>query len=209
MSIPPDTGSHAAEQRRGGLSWLWILLAVILAAIAAWWLFGVLADDEDPEAAPTAAEEVEEPVDSEPTLTDETTPEGTPADDDTAAPTGETAPPDARVVVGDVDLFTADVDLASLVGESVEAEGAEVQAVVADEAFFVGPEPDRTVLVRLPEFAGGQESPFDVQEGDEVSFTGTLEEVDEALLSELQLDDPPQVETGDVYVQVEELELAS
>ena len=115
----------------------------------------------------------------------------------------------AVVLVGDTDLFDAaedGVDPATLVGESVEGNSATVQAVVADEAFFVGPEDGgETILVYLPRFAGEQESPFDVEPGDKVSFTGTIKEVDEELLSKMQLDDAPEMNVGDLYVEADQI----
>lgn len=220
MTVPSDSGSHAAAPRRGGgLTWLWVLLALLIFALLAWWLLGGVGDDEDVEASPPAAvEETEEPLDDaaeevEEPLDDATAEETEePLDEETSTSdeTEETAPVATvgAILVGDVDLLAEDVDPTTLVGESVEADGVMVQAVVADEAFFVGPDPERTVLVRLADFAGEgeQESPMDVDEGETVSFTGSVEEVDEALLSELQIvDDAPEVSPGDVYIQVDEL----
>lgn len=102
-------------------------------------------------------------------------------------------------------MFDPAADLAALVGEPVKADTVTVIAVPADEAFFVGPDPSQAMLVRLPEFAGESESPFNVQEGEQVSFSGTLEQVDEALLSELQLPaGAPELQAGDFYIQAEE-----
>ena len=81
---------------------------------------------------------------------------------------------------------------------------------MADEAFYVGPEAGQTILVRLQNFAGQDdaESPVQVEAGDTVSFTGALQEVDEEFLAELQLyQASDELETGDFYIQAEDLTL--
>ena len=57
-------------------------------------------------------------------------------------------------------------------GEEVVADGVIVQAVVGDEAFWVGTDLDRRVLVAID--TGGGSAPS-VQAGDRVSFRGTVE----------------------------------
>ena len=69
---------------------------------------------------------------------------------------------------------------------------------------------DPTTLVgEQAEADGVMVQAVDVDEGATVSFTGSVEEVDQALLSELQLVDDAEVATGDVYIQVEELSLSN
>ena len=37
-TTPPDSGSHGVDvPKKRGLGWLWILLAVLLVALLAWW----------------------------------------------------------------------------------------------------------------------------------------------------------------------------
>lgn len=198
MTAPRTTGASAAGEKDKRTLWPWLLLAAIIAGLLIWWLVESLDDDDDlvDADAPAVVEETIDPV----------------------APVAPVAPVDpvdpvdpaavGVILVGDVDVLAPDADLSALVGETVEADTVEVAAVVADEAFYVGSEPGQTIMVRLPEFAGenAPESPFEIQEGEQVSFTGTLQEIDEELLSQLQLfEGTPTVETGDFYVQVDEI----
>ena len=198
MTAPRTTGATAAGDNEKRPIWPWLLLAAAIAALLLWWLVAALGDDGE-EFEPGAEVGVEEPVDR----ADADAADAEDATDETpAGPAPATA---GAVLVGDVDVFDPAADLAALVGRPVEADTVTVIAVPADEAFFVGPEPSQALLVRLAEFAGDTESPFDVQEGEQVSFTGTLEQVDEALLSELQLPQgSPELQAGDFYVQADE-----
>lgn len=206
MAAPRDTGAHAAtEKRGGGLLWLWLLLGALVLGLVIWAIAAALDDDDDDVDAglPVVTDEVEEPEEPEET--------GATEDAEETATTEPAEPSSADVgviLVGDVDILADETDLAALVGQPVEANTVEVRELVADEAFFVGPEVGQTVMVRLPAFAGEDEpeSPFSVEQGDTVSFTGTLQEIDDALLSELQLYNPAEeLETGQVYVQVEDI----
>lgn len=216
MTTPPDTGSHAVDvPKKRSLAWLWILLGVLLLALLAWWLLDDDGDDMD--ASPTVVtEQTEEPTvdETEEPLAEETeepqageTTEPEPTGDGSAAATV------GLVMVGETDLLAEDADPLTLVGESVEAQDVVVQALVADEAFLVGPSPERTVLVRIVPFAGANEpeSPVDVSEGDTVSFTGTVAEWDEAVRADMQLVDEEALagNAGQVYVQINELEITS
>ena len=220
MAAPQNTGAHAVTAKRGGgLLWLWLLLGALALALVIWAIAAALDDDDDEfeAAVPIATEEVEEPDTTEDAEAEET--EATATAEETAATataeetvTAEPAVPGSApvgaVLIGDVDILTDDTGVLELVGQPVEANTVEVRELVADEAFFVGPEAGQTIMVRLPAFAGEDdpESPFSVEEGATVSFTGTLQEIDEALLGELQLYDPAEdLETGEVYVQVEEI----
>lgn len=216
MTTPDVHGSHAVgPEKKKGLAWLWILLAVLVLALLAWWLLND--DEEDVEASPTVvAEETEEPMvdETEEPMVDETE---EPLDTETpdSEETGD-SPATATlglVLVGEVDLLAEDVDTTTLLGETVNADSVTVQALVADEAFLAGPDPERTVLVRLANFAGGgePESPMDINEGDVVSFTGTVEAVDDAVLADLQLVDEDALagSAGDVYVQIDELSMSN
>lgn len=223
MATPQNTGSHAVtEKRGGGLLWLWLLLGAVVLGLVVWAIAAALDDDDDEleTGLPVVTEEVDEPdatdsTEEDPTDSTEETEETEAAEETETTEettTTEAAPVDPAgvgvVLVGDVDIVTSDTDLTTLVGQPVEANTVEVRELVADEAFFVGPEVGQTVMVRLPAFAGEEnpESPFSIEEGDTVSFTGTLQEIDEALLSELQLYNPAEeLETGEVYVQVEEI----
>lgn len=209
MTTPRPTGTGATPVTGGPAKrtlWPWLLLAAIIAGLLIWWLIESLDDDgEDVDADVTTS------------VTETTAPDDDPVADDTTedatAPTSPASPvvvPVGGVLVAEVDALDPDAELTGLVGEQVEGNTVDVVQLVADEAFYVGPEPGRTIMVRLEEFAGEDdpESPFEVEVGDQVSFTGTLQEIDEEFLNELQLfEGVEQLETGDFYVQADEVTL--
>ncbi|MCZ2807100.1 hypothetical protein O2W18_18485 [Modestobacter sp. VKM Ac-2983] len=199
MTDPRDSGATVAAAKKRPI-WPWLLLAALIAALALWWLIAEFTgDDDDLDVGADTGAVVEE-------TTTETETEVTGTETETPAATPDIGL--GTVLIGDLDALAPDVDLSASVGEPVEANTVEVQAVVADEAFFVGPEAGQTIMVRLQPFggAGDEESPFEVQEGDTVSFSGTLEEIDEEFLSSLQLYMPAdELETGDYYVQASEI----
>lgn len=219
----PDTGSHAAAgEKKGGLLWLWLLLGAIALGLAIWALVELLDDDDELEAAVVPEETVVVPTETvegtapDPTVTVEDLTTATVTTTETAAPTGDPvttetveAPPAPAGPVLLADVLAAGPDeLAALVGRPVTAESVQVVELVADEAFYVGPGEGSTILVRLVPFAGAEapESPFQVEEGSDVDFTGTLEPLTPELVSSLRLYDPAEeLELGDYYVQVEEI----
>lgn len=251
MSDGKRPGSvEVAERRRGGLTWLWVLLGVLLLGLVAWLVFGALAGDDEEQDALGAGEQtvIEEPVDPAAAADATQAPDAERVSDpaDTATGTGAeaasasggaaraagegdaSAPADdaqASAAGGEGSGSTGPVDVtevpalvdrlpvAQLVDRTVRAQSVLVQEVVADEAFYVGPSAERAVLVRLPQFAGAgaaAESPFDVAQGDRVSFTGTLAEVTDGFLAQLRRYDPSEtLEPGEVYVQARELEITS
>ncbi|WP_432507259.1 hypothetical protein [Kineococcus arenarius] len=216
MSGPYDDGAHAAEEKKGSRWWLWLLLALIALALIVWAVLAFTGDDEDDldvEGTTSGVTAPATPGEDETGATATESPEAT----DTATATA-TADPTATaggtagavaagaLVVGGVDVFADGTDLAGLIGQPVEANAVEVLEVVADEAFYVGPSADEAVLVRLPEFAGqdAAESPFTVEQGDVVSFTGTLAQADQALVDDLLNYDPSStLQPGAAYVQAE------
>ena len=80
------------------------------------------------------------------------------------------------ITVGSDDLLGAAGDgndaLVDREGETVSASGVTVQAVVSDEAFWVGRDVEQRVLVVLD--VSGESAPS-IGAGDRVSFSGTLE----------------------------------
>jgi len=220
MTEPRTTGATAAAEKKRPV-WPWLLLAALIAAALLWWLIAALTgdDDDDADAGAATTTSIEETtVATETEITGTTTATATPTAAATAtatatAPSGPaTVPggPGTVVVGGDVDALAPGAQLSGDAGEPVTGTAVAVAAVVADEAFYVGPEAGRTVLVRLQEFGGtdSPESPFQVETGDTVSFTGTLRQVDDAFLADLQLYDPStQFQVGDFYVQADEITL--
>ncbi|WP_432497621.1 hypothetical protein [Kineococcus auxinigenes] len=215
MSGPYDTGAHAAEEKKSRW-WLWLLLALIAVALIVWAVLAFTGDDEDDldvEETTSGVTAPASPGEDEAGATPTESPDATAtaSADPSASATADAAGTAAAVaagalVVDGVDVFASGTDLAGLTGQPVEANAVEVVEVVADEAFYVGPSADHTVLVRLPQFAGANapESPFTVEQGSTVTFTGTVAEVDQALLDSLGNYDPAAgLQVGSLYVQAE------
>ncbi|MCZ2858713.1 hypothetical protein [Blastococcus sp. VKM Ac-2987] len=207
---PPHGATRVAEDDKRTL-WPWLLLAALIAALLVWWLVAALTGDDDADVDTDAAPGTTTTEVTETTEATETTTEADPTDGAPASPTAAAVAVPGAVLVGDLDALAPDVDLSANLDQPVEADTVQVQEVVADEAFYVGPEAGQTILVRLQSFAGGDapESPFEVEAGDTVSFTGALQQVDDEFLSELRLyDASEELTTGDFYVQVEDITLA-
>jgi len=202
---PRPRGATAAEGKKRPI-WPWLLLAALIAALLLWWLVAALTGDDDNDAGAGAATS---------TSIEETTGATQPDATTTATTTATAAAPvpggPGTVVVGDQDALAPGAQLSGDAGEPVTGTEVTVAAVVADEAFYVGPEAGQTILVRLQQFGGtdAPESPFQVEAGDTVSFSGTLEQIDQDFLDDLQLYDPStQYSLGDFYVQAGEITLA-
>ncbi|MDT0274761.1 hypothetical protein [Blastococcus goldschmidtiae] len=191
MTAPRTTGATAAGEHDKRTLWPWLLLATLLAGLLVWWLVAAMdgdGDDVDPGAS-TAIEETSDPAgdDAESTA-------------DAATPVGGTFLVDGR------GLFDPSTDLAASVGRTVEADTVFVVAVVADDAFLAGRDASQNILVRLTGSAGGGGLPSDLRAGEQISFSGTLAQVDQALLSELALfAEAPDIQPGDYYVRAEEI----
>lgn len=195
----------------------WLIGLVVLALLALALLFLLDDDEEDDDTADVAvpsvtqdAEVTDEPVD-EPVESAE--PADAAAQDSAGAAVVDVGEvPAGAAQAGEIDVFADQVSGAEIVGETITANQVLVQELVADEAFYVGPEVGNTILVRLAEFAGeGEpESPFTVEAGSTVDFTGQVQEIDDAFLAELQLyDGADQLELGDYYVQVDQISSVS
>jgi len=207
---PRPRGATAAEEKKKRPIWPWLLLAALIAALLLWWLIAALTGDDDNDAGAGAAtgSSIEQ-------TTGATEPDATATATATATTTATAAAPapggPGTVVVGDQDALAPGAELSGSAGEPVTGTEVTVASVVADEAFYVGPEAGQTILVRLQQFGGtdAPESPFQVEAGDTVSFSGTLEQVDQDFLDDLQLYDPStQYSLGDFYVQAGETTLA-
>ncbi len=202
MTDPRLSGATAAtgESKKRPI-WLWILLGLVILGLLIWWLVAALTDDDDGDVSTDASSSVEQTTETE-TSTATATPT------DTAAPETTPTAGEGVLLVGDVDAFAPGTDLSLTIGDPAVANSVQIAAVVADEAFFVGPGPGQTVLVRLQPFGGADdpESPGTYEVGDTVSFSGTVREIDQTFLDELKLFTPSaELQTGDVYVQVDEI----
>ena len=193
------------HQRPAWLAWLVGLVLLALLALLLLFLF----DDDDDEADDVATS----PVTQDAEVTDEPVePADAVAPDLDADVIDVGAVPAGSARAGEVDVFADQVTGPEVVGETVTANQVRVQELVADEAFYAGPEVGNTILVRLADFAGeaAPESPFSVEAGDAVNFTGQLQEIDDAFLAELELyDGTDGLELGDYYVQVDQITSAS
>jgi hypothetical protein len=114
------------------------------------------------------------------------------------------------IVAGSEDVLGAagSGGLASLAGQQVTGTQVPVESVVADEAFWVGPSADERVLVFIAD-AGG-ESGVDVDAGDTVSFTGTLEPVGGDFAANAGIDaaeGADDVVAQDHYISAEQVEI--
>lgn len=159
--------SHPVEEKRKAPPWwLWLVAALAIVALLLL-LFAWLDDDDDdvdvagPGATATATA----------TATETETPESPEAT--------ESTPSEAGMITDLLSLVNAQ-DPTSVVGQRVEELGpVPVQSVVGDKTFWVGPSQDQQVFVFLEEEAdaGGVEGKVDVNEGDLVRITGTVEQL--------------------------------
>lgn len=211
MTTPHNTGSVRVDERNGRPAWLpWLIGLLLLGLLALLLLFLLDDDDDDVDVdTPAVSQQVEPDAEVEPVVPED--PEPVVPDEPTALDDIDidvTDVPAGAVQAGDVDVFGDQVEGTDIVGQTVTANEVLVQELVADEAFYVGPEVGNTILVRLQSFAGedAPESPFQVEQGGRVTFSGELRELDEQLLSELRLYNPAEeLEVGDYYVQVDQI----
>ena len=87
-------------------------------------------------------------------------------------------------LVGGADAAAA---LGGVTGKPVTGTGVRVLSVPADEGFWVGTSDTQRVWVQLTGQAG--ESPYQVKEGDNVDFDGTVAPHDQAFAGEVGVDD--------------------
>lgn len=185
-------------------AWLAWLLGLLLLALLAFALLFLFDDDDDDEGDDVATA----PVTQDAEVTDEADVADEPGEDADPVVVDVGDVPAGSARAGEVDVFADQVTGPEVVGQTITANQVRVQELVADEAFYVGPEVGNTILVRLANFAGeaAPESPFSVEAGDDVNFTGQLQEVDDAFLAELELfDGADGLELGDFYVQVDQI----
>jgi hypothetical protein len=186
----PNSGATrtAAAPRRPW--WIWALIALVVIVLLVLFLVqcgsGSGGDDPDPAAAPAAT--------SAPAAAPSA---GADAGGSASAPTtaaggsgaaGASTAPGAggggaaagagALTAGDTALLPLagaagpSGELTALVGRPVAAQGVAVESVPSDEGFWIGTSPTDRVFVQLTVPPG--ESPFQVQPGQLVAFTGTL-----------------------------------
>ncbi len=153
-----QVGARRVAERRGGPPWWAVLLALIvllLLAGAAWLLF--FDDDSDVEI-----------VDEATTPTTATPPSTSPptTDANAAVGAGEIFAGGQRVLPGGESQLTRFVD------QPARGRTVRVLSVPSDESFWVGTGTANRVFVHLALTPG--ESPFNVQPGEMVTFSGTV-----------------------------------
>jgi hypothetical protein len=181
-SAAPATarGAHSVGGRRHGLGWLpWALLGLLaLLALGIWGLIAALGDDDDDEA--TGAVQSEAEATAAPAADPAPPAAGAPAPTTTVAgAAGAGAAGGASLTANGQDVLGLAGDpavLAGLAGGAVTGR-APVESVVSDEGFWVGNSPEQRVFVFITEAARGTqgESPFQVQPGQIVEITGTMQ----------------------------------
>ncbi len=177
--------------------WGWLLLALVALALVAL-LWALLAGDDDDEAAfaPQATQQPARDVDrrdltevtesvqrgySPPSTTVPAT--ETPSVGEASTPAqGTETPAGAGGPITDLTTIFEEQNKISLVGRRVNLQGqtaAEVQSVVGDKTFWVGPSENQQVFVALSEEqdAAGAEGKVDVNEGQTVRITGEIMEL--------------------------------
>ena len=180
--------------KKGLPVWLWPLLALLLLGL----LFALFrphhGTDEAPQSAPAATST---PVPPAPAAATTTTPAPAPADASAtpaAAPIpGQdikikkgtdiaTAQPDQASAKGeplsDVVTFAASADPTTLIGRKAKFQDVQIQKVISDRAFFVGPTATQQILVLLDQgMKTGPDAPKTepLKAGQMTSLTGIVE----------------------------------
>lgn len=140
-------------EKKSSMTWLWVLLAVLVAALLLWWVLG---DSED-EAVDLAGVET---VQADRLTTESVT-------TDQAAAAGP---------VTDVSMLIPTI-APEMVGREVRLTGAQVQEVVSDIGFWIGPNNDQRVFAVLSQQATPgtpTEGAADVNAGARANITGTI-----------------------------------
>ena len=170
-----DRRPNRGGRDRGGASWLpWVLglLALLLIGLLIW---ALVANSDDSDTTATGDTGTEQELDGGSTGTGDT---GT---------AGEGTP--GTIVAGSEDVLAAATagDLGSFAGQQVTGTAVPVESVIADEAFWVGPSADERVLVYITD--AGAESGVDVDAGDTVTFSGTLQPVEDGFTEQAGIDE--------------------
>ena len=195
-SRTPSPGAHPVGPEKKRPWWLLLLPLLIVAIVLALLLSQCGGDDEESTSSTkgaTSPASTPSPASATPSSVGESGASTSPASP-SAAPSSPPATPDGSapgtadgigsagaqgggtLTAGGTDLLPVASagrggDLSSLDGEGVEARAVEVLSVPADEGFWVGASDTDRVWVEL---AVDQESPFQVQAGDLVDFSGTM-----------------------------------
>ncbi len=200
-------------QKKSGFPWwAWLLIGLVALALLLWLLFALLGDEEEAAVAPepTAAAVVAAP---EPT--EEPVPAVTPTVP-AAAEQGTETTAGASGPITDLTTIFEEQDKASLAGRQVNLQGetaAQVQSVVGDTTFWVGPSQGQQVFVALSEEqdSRGVEGMVDVNEGQTVRLTGEVKELPsmEQARQQFGLSDTnsAQLDNQEIYIDADRVEI--
>ena len=146
-------------ERKSGIPWwVWLLLALVAIALLIYMFTG----EEDEREAIDTTPAVVAPVDGT----------AQPALDGTDMATGP---------ITDLTMLAGGANLASMVGRPVQLSNVQVQDVVGDRTFWVGPSASNRVLVVLDEKMSasqpGVEGRYDVTTGQTVNVSGMIQNV--------------------------------
>ena len=165
------------DQRRKRFGWLpWLLLALGIAGLLALLVARNAGDDGDDAGVELSDDEGDTSAGSD--AGSATTAAGNATTD-----TGTDTDTDGQLTVGNQSILPVPAGgLAALAGQPVDGRTVTVEAVVADEAFWVGSSvTDRVLVVLTPEARGTDgESPFQVEAGQRVNLAGTVTALDGA-----------------------------
>lgn len=163
--------------------WAWLLLAVVAVALI-WWAIATLGDDEESTA--------------------QTAP---------AVPAEQAAPAAAGDVITDVSTLLAANDPAALIGRQVRLDGVQIQEMVGDATFWIGPSADQRVFVvlneQIPSSPSDVEGRVNVNAGQTVDLQGSLRAADDLPAGVLDDAGKRQVADRRIYIWAQTAEVAS
>ncbi len=179
-----EDGAQIYQEPKNGLPiWLWPLLALLLLGL----LFALLRHHGD-EARETTPPQTQTAQSTPAAGTDTTAPAAAGTDttgnnikvhsgtDIATAKPGQASVP--GVPLSDVVAFATATDPASFIGRKAKLTNVQVQKVITDRAFFVGPSPQQQMLVLLDkgmDAGAGTASKVTITTGQPVSLIGVVE----------------------------------
>jgi hypothetical protein len=185
-------------EKKGGATWLWVLLALAVVALLAWLLFS----GDDAELA--EADEVDTEIVAMPS---ETEAEVVVVEDDRAdiETTAENLTDDA-LGTDEYDMVATDAPEAQTRIAAIKADGympegivalneVRVTDVVGDRTFLITDDSEEELLVVLDEVGTPNdptEGRYDITEGQIIDVTGTVREVQDGMIDGQRIEDMPQ-----------------
>lgn len=193
------------ERRRGGFPWWgWLLIVLAVIALLIWLLFALLGGGEGEAgnaAVTTTAQEGEGGASAATT------------DQQTSAIEETTQGLAAEEPITDVLIIVEEPDRQSLVSRQVRLTGVEVQSVVGDQTFWVGPSNDQQLFVVLEEeqAPAGAEGKVDINAGQTLRITGVIKQLPSMErardLWDLSAANSAQLENQEIYLLAERVQV--